>query len=253
MSLALLESPSQQSHRIIPAQDQDSWSEAQSRLTEYGSDIVIAKVGSLADNGGSDAAVGRQAHLGKLTMLDWKFNDIDDTMRRRTRNAALAGASIITVHASLPETALIKAVEGIDEALISRHDLERPWLVGVTVLTSIEEMECVSIFGDNRAAKVRQFSHLAAGVGLDGVVCSVFEAEDVKRNSATQNLKVIAGAIRPSYAIEADEQATVANPTQAIQAGVDLLVVGRPLIRAEQYGLTTRQALDHIADEIKAA
>jgi orotidine-5'-phosphate decarboxylase len=240
-------------HHLVAAQDHDEWGEAELGLLEYGDMIDLAKLNSLSLRVGFDEAIRRQEANSQRTMIDLKFNDIKDTMRRNTREATLAGASVITLHASASEAGLKEAVKGVEEALGLYPHRRRPWLVGVTVLTSFEETVAESIFGAGRLKKVKQFTHMSADAGLDGVVCSVSEAEQTRQDPYTEHLVQFIPAVRPSYAVN-NEQAMASTPAMAAKVGADFMIVGRPLIRARDYGLRDgRQAAEIIHHEYQEA
>lgn len=256
-SMAELEAPHE---RIIQAQDQDTWRQAAKALRVVGPHIGLAKYNSLALAHGPKQTVRDTRKMGSATMLDLKVHDIDDTVRRSVRELTAMGGSIITVHASNTAKALKEAVAGVDQALVNDPTLTRPWLAGVTVLTSIRDPKpgeldvvdtCESIYGANRATKVREFAHRIADAGFEAVVCSPQEAEMVKSDPATAHMKAIIPAIRPEYALTTpDEQATATTPRIAIEAGADMLVIGRPLINAHLYGLTGPEAAAIISGQI---
>lgn len=243
--------------RIIAALDHESWSEAELFLPEISALVGLSKINSVSLRIGLDQAIYRIRQLGQLTMVDYKFNDIAETMRRQTKQAASAGAAVITLHASAGEAGLKGAVKGVEEALKDPHSenvLFRPWLLGVTVLTSMDEMECNSVFNNYRRHAVRKFTHIAADSGLDGVVCSASEAEALNNDPVTEHLLTIVPAIRPEYAgRRKDEQVMIATPKEAIRSGADMLVIGRPLLHADQYGLSIQEAVEIIINDIKAA
>lgn len=252
MAVGSMDSITEPHERIIAALDYDTWEEAEESLGEYADVIGLAKVNSVADRIGMDAVIGRADALGALVMADYKLHDIADTMRRRSRELAAAGAAIITVHVSAGLDGLEAARAGVEEARDAPYS-RQPWLVGVTVLTSLDDDQSAEIFGMDREDQVMRFAHMAAEAGLDGLVCSPQEAGQVKDNLYTSHLKLVVPAIRPAYAIKPDEQVTAATPKQAIQAGADLLVIGRPLTQAAAYGLSGRQAAEAIAQEIAEA
>ncbi|HSX46431.1 MAG TPA: orotidine 5'-phosphate decarboxylase / HUMPS family protein, partial [Patescibacteria group bacterium] len=189
MPVLTLEQLPQPAQRIIPALDQDTWPEATASLLDIGNRISIGKVNSLADRH-MDLAVKKLAGLGLLTMLDFKTLDIDMTMRKRTRQQTLAGASLLTVHAQNTVNALKDAIKGAEDALVIDPKLVRPLILGVTVLTTINDKDrdkgnnpietCTSIYGASRMTKVRDFAYHAVDAGLDGLVCSPHEAEMLK-------------------------------------------------------------------------
>ena len=261
MPLHTLHAITEPHHRVVAALDQETWNEAVEAFRCIGDYVGLAKVNSVADRIGLDRAVRTIYGMGALTMVDYKYHDIDDTMRRRTREATLARGRIITIHASNTTKAMKMAVTGMEQALAEEPTLYRPWLLGVTVLTSISDKErdssgqpletCTSIYGADRMTKVRQFAHKAADAGLDGIVCSPQEAEMVKSDPYTEHLKVALAAIRPLFAAKTrDEQVTATTPRIAIETGADLLIIGRPLVNAAAYGLTGPEAAQTIAQEI---
>lgn len=256
-SMAELEHPH---HRIILAQDQDTWRQAMRALRVLGPVVGVAKYNSLAVAHGPKQTVRDTRRNGSASMLDLKVHDINDTNRRTVRELTTMGASIITVHASNSLEALKAAVAGVDEALEGDPSLTRPWLAGVTVLTSLRDPKpgevdsvetCESVYGADRKTKVRDFAHRAADAGLEAIVCSPQEAEMVKNDPVTTHLKAIVPAIRPEYSLTTpDEQATATTPRIAIEAGADMLVLGRPLIYAEKYGLSGPEAAAIVGEQI---
>jgi len=245
-----LQAPSQ---RIIAAQDYDSWDEAIAGLQDYGELIGAAKTNSLADLVGVPEVTETTRRYNLIPFIDYKLHDIDETMRKRARNLTLQGAGIITLHALADLNAMEAATQGVEEALSANPALERPLLLAVTVLTSHKEDRCVELFGHGRQVMVKRLAHMAVDVGIGGLVCSPQEAEMVSNDRQTQDMILVLPAIRPAYAVKPDEQATATTPKVAIEAGGDLLVVGRPLTEAGSYGLTGREAVEIIASEVAEA
>jgi len=235
---------------VVVAQDHDTWTEAEEGLHDYGSLLAVVKVNSLAIRFGAEDAVRRHSLHGLLTMHDAKYHDTDKTMRRSTREATLSGASIITVHASAGEEGLDAAISGVQDALKIRPDLPKPWLVGVTVLTSFDETVCESVFGEGRQTKVDEFVSWLSTRDIDGVVCSAHESARVKSKRNNSHLRVLTAAVRPEHDIEPDEQANAVTPRIAREEGADLYIVGRGIIRAKRFGLTGKEALIRVGEEI---
>lgn len=237
--------------RIVAALDYDDWPTAAQEMRKFGLSVGWGKVNSLADIGGPDHASYMIRSHGMKPMVDYKLHDIDETMRRRARNITLGGAAIITVHALADANGMAAAVKGIDEALEVNPSLARPALLAVTVLTSHQETRCELLFDAGRQAKVKQLSHIAMDVGLDGLVCAAAEAANLRNDSITKGAVIVVPAIRPEYATLVDEQfESRATPRQAREAGADLVVVGRPITQAGLYGLTTLDAIDFIAKDL---
>jgi len=123
----------------------------------------------------------------------------------------------------------------------------------VTVLTTFKEDECIELFGAGRKATVKKLAHMAVDSGVDGLVCSPREAEMLRNNRKTEDAVIVLPAVRPGYAINPDDQVNATTPRMAREAGGDLLVVGRPLTDAHEYGLTRTEALNIIVDEVSEA
>lgn len=159
--------------------------------------------------------------------LDLKFHDIPNTVRGAVRSACAPGVRMLSLHVSGGEAMCRAAVAGRDQAADFQGDacLPVPLLMGVTVLTSEG--------GDARAVRERvvQLALIAKRSGLDGVVCSGLEAEAVKRACGASFLCLCPG-IRFSGGAQ-DDQSRICSPGEAVRAGADFLVMGRPITRAD--------------------
>lgn len=175
--------------------------------------------------------------------LDLKFHDIPNTVAGAVAAAAkLPRVRMLTLHA-LGGSAMMRAArEAVGKAK------NRPKLLGVTILTSMDEatLERVGIAGSS-SERVVVLARLAQEAGLDGVVASGQEARAIRAACGTDFLIVVPG-VRPGSA-NANDQSRVATPTEAISAGANYLVVGRPVIEAEH----PREAALTIAREIASA
>jgi len=171
------------------------------------------------------ALVESIANLGFGVFLDLKFHDIPATVAGACRAAAELGAWMINVHASGGEAMMSAAREALDGRS------SRPLLVAVTVLTSMDEAGLGQI-GVARSVsdQVSLLAGLAKDSGLDGVVCSAQEAVRLKRECG-QGFLLVTPGIRPPGAMR-DDQQRVMTPAEALRAGSDYLVVGRPVTRA---------------------
>ena len=159
--------------------------------------------------------------------LDLKFHDIPNTVARAVRSAADLGVWMVDLHAS-------GGLRMMEEAkkILEPYGKDVPLLIGVTVLTSMEDLDLLQI-GINASPmeQVIRLAHLTQRAGLDGVVCSPQEVEILRRNCG-ENFLLVTPGIRPIGA-DFGDQRRVMTPAAAIRSGSDYLVIGRPITQAE--------------------
>ncbi|GHD61006.1 orotidine-5'-phosphate decarboxylase [Jeongeupia chitinilytica] len=156
--------------------------------------------------------------------LDLKFHDIPHTVAQACKAAARLGVWMVNVHASGGR----KMMETTREALEALP--QRPLLIAVTVLTSMDEVQLAELGLPSPATQVERLARLTRDCGLDGVVCSAQEAT-LLRNACGPTFKLVTPGIRPADA-SADDQHRIMTPDAAIRAGSDYLVIGRPITRS---------------------
>lgn len=172
--------------------------------------------------------------------LDLKFHDIPATVAGACRAAADLGVWMINVHAAGGERMLAAAREAVDKL----H--RRPLLVAVTVLTSLNDADLRRVGVEKPVTdQVLGLARLAAACGLDGVVCAAQEAARLKQELGRDFILVTPG-IRPAGSAR-DDQQRIMTPAEAIKAGSDYLVIGRPVTQA----VDPLQVLREINEEIK--
>jgi len=169
--------------------------------------------------------------VGEKVFLDLKFHDIPNTVKAAARQAAQLGASMFNVHASGGRRMLEAAVEGARSTRSSGRSTASPAVLAVTLLTSLESRDLteLGVTGIPEEAVVR-LARLAQQAGLQGVVASPREIEAIRRACGPKFLIVTPG-IRPAAAA-ANDQVRMATPEQAVRAGADFIVVGRPITGA---------------------
>lgn len=157
--------------------------------------------------------------------LDLKFHDIPNTVAAACRAAAQLGVWMINVHALGGRAMLEAARESLENMP------ERPKLIAVTLLTSLQDDELIEIgIAGSIQQSVSNLANLTQSCGLDGVVCSAREVSRLRRERGKDFLLVTPG-IRPEQT-ERDDQARIATPQEAIQNGSSYLVIGRPITQA---------------------
>ncbi|EGU45534.1 orotidine 5'-phosphate decarboxylase [Vibrio ichthyoenteri ATCC 700023] len=163
---------------------------------------------------------------GFSVFLDLKFHDIPNTCSKAVRAAAEMGVWMVNVHASGGERMMAASCE-----ILEPYGKDRPLLIGVTVLTSMEQSDLAGI-GLDMAPKdqVIRLARLTQSAGLDGVVCSAHESSMLKAELGKE-FKLITPGIRPAGSEQGDQR-RIMTPVEAIQAGSDYLVIGRPITQA---------------------
>ncbi|MEZ9356310.1 orotidine-5'-phosphate decarboxylase [Vibrio breoganii] len=169
----------------------------------------------------------KQLHQkGFSVFLDLKFHDIPNTCSKAVRAAAEMGVWMVNVHAGGGERMMTASRE-----ILEPYGKDRPLLIGVTVLTSMEQSDLAGIGLDVEPKdQVLRLAHLTKNSGLDGVVCSAQEASFLK-SELGKEFKLVTPGIRPAGAAVGDQK-RIMTPVDAIQAGSDYLVIGRPITQA---------------------
>ena len=208
--------------RLIVALDIPTIEEARALVGRLGDAVGFYKIGlELVMSGGLDLA-RELTRDHKQVFLDMKLLDIENTVERATRNAAATGATFLTVHAQDAKT-LRAAVAGRAGTNLK--------VLGVTVLTNLDASDIQEQgIGASPADLVARRARLARDAGCDGVVASGEEAGRV-RAIVGPHMAIVTPGIRLSGGAAGD-QARVATPEQAIAAGADYIVVGRPITAA---------------------
>ena len=181
------------------------------------------------------------AALGLPVFADVKFHDIPNTVAGAARAIASLGIVMFNIHASGGEAMMRAAVEAATKAS------PRPKVLGVTVLTSLEDTNLETIGQRPPAAdQVVRLARLAKSSGLDGVVCSPREIALV-RNACGPDFLIVVPGVRPRGADLVDQR-RVMTPGEAARAGADILVVGRPITGAADPAAAAKAIAAEIAE-----
>jgi orotidine-5'-phosphate decarboxylase len=236
---------------LIVALDFDSLSTALKFAKQVADLVGMFKIGNQLFTSAGPEAVRQVAQLGAGIFLDLKFHDIPNTVAGAVLGAAaMSGVQLVNVHA-LGGTAMMRAgAQAISAGVPMGAD--RPRLLAVTVLTSMDQksMREVGIGGPPKT-RVVKLARLARAAGVDGVVASVQEAKAIRKACGREFLIVTPGVRPKEKGAEAkkDDQARTATAREAIRAGADFIVVGRPILAAAD----PRAAAAEIVEEIAAA
>jgi orotidine-5'-phosphate decarboxylase len=179
---------------------------------------------------------------GMPVFLDLKFHDIPNTVAGAVKASLALSPCMVNVHACGGETMMRAAAQSAEAA-----GEGRPLLLGVTVLTSMDESDLQGIGVESSVPdQVLRLASLAQFSGMDGVVCSAREVEDLREHLGKE-FKLVVPGIRPQWA-SSDDQKRIVTPAAAIAIGADYLVIGRPITGAGD----PVEAADKIAAEIAA-
>jgi orotidine-5'-phosphate decarboxylase len=224
--------------RVIVALDLSDVEAAEKAVWALGDSINFYKIGYELVMAGGLALAEDLVQGGKKVFLDMKLHDIGNTVMHATRRAAKLGATFLTVHA-FPQT-MRAAVEGRGDS-----DLD---ILAVTVLTSWDDADLKDAgYAATVPELVARRAAQAEAIGIDGLVCSPAEAKELRQRLGAKMLLVTPG-IRPAGS-EKGDQKRVMTPSDAIKAGVDYMVIGRPILAAEN----PKAAADAIVAEIEQA
>ncbi|MCH8187775.1 MAG: orotidine-5'-phosphate decarboxylase [Proteobacteria bacterium] len=228
--------------RLIVALDVPSVDEALSIIGDLDGLVSFFKVGlHLQVRPGIEGLIESLGDAGKDIFLDYKLGDIGETMRGGVAGAAARRVRLLTIQGSgdLTEEHVVAALSGKADGL--------PGILRVTLLTSLGEADAQNAYGKSVQELVMERARQAKAWGCDGVIASGREAKAIKRELGPEFLVVTPG-IRPRDAAVGDQKRVV-TPGQAIEAGADYLVVGRPIVKSADR----RAAAQAIIEEMKAA
>jgi len=236
---------------LIVALDFDSLSSAIKFAKSVADLVGMFKIGNQLFMASGPAAVREVASLGPGIFLDLKFHDIPNTVAGAVlSSAAMTGVQLVNVHALGGSSMMKAAAQAISAGVPMGSD--RPRLLAVTILTSMDHktMREAGIGGPPKARAVK-LAQLAKKAGVDGVVASVQETRAIRKACGREFLIVTPGvrSKEKTANLKEDDQSRTATPAEAIRAGADFLVVGRPILTAAD----PRAATQAIVDEIAAA
>lgn len=179
--------------------------------------------------------------------LDLKFHDIPNTVAGAVRAAMISEPAMLTLHAS-GGPAMMEAAATVAAECAKEQGCTPPKLLGVTVLTSLDDSDLEAVGQKGPVAEqVMRLARLAQASGLDGVICSPHEVRALREACGSDFMLVVPG-IRPRWAMHGGDQKRVMTPAQAMAAGADLLVIGRPIVAAEDPGRAAERIAEEIAD-----
>jgi len=225
--------------RLIVALDVSSATEALKIVQALGPAVSTYKVGNQLFTAEGPGVVRELVGSGKKIFLDLKFHDIPNTVAGGVRSAAALGVCMLTVHAAGGSAMLRAAMDA------ARQAPKPPLVLAVTVLTSLSDADLqeTGVAGRTRDHAL-VLATLARNCGCDGIVASPHEARIIRQELGT-GFVIVTPGIRPAGSGKGD-QSRVNTPAEAIAAGADYLVVGRPITEADDPAQAARQIVNEI-------
>lgn len=233
------------SNKLIVALDKATLGETESLIKELQGVVSYFKVGFELFTAHGWKAVELVQKSGAKVFLDMKYHDIPNTVAKAMRVVADHGVDMVNLHASGGFQMMRSAADALKEK--EAEGKKKPLLIAVTVLTSLSQKEVQEDLGIDRPVRehVLHLSKLAARAGLDGVVCSPEEIEDLRTNHS-DNFCIVTPGIRPAGSAAGD-QTRICTPEEACRRGSSYLVIGRPITGAEDPGNAARTILQQMA------
>ena len=219
---------------IICALDTTDVAQADTLIQELRGSIGAIKLGLEFFTANGAQGVQKLAQHSMPVFLDLKFHDIPNTVAKAIKATAGINTFMMTVHTSGGRAMLQAAIDAsMQVAYVTGK--ERPLIIGVTVLTSMDQAD-INMVGirDNINDQVARLADLAQSCRLDGVVCSPYEIAALRRQCGDEFVLVVPG-IRPQGSKQGDQK-RIMTPREAITKGADYLVIGRPITTAPSPG-----------------
>ena len=226
---------------IIIALDIPSADMVKPTVAKLPKEISFFKVGLQLFIAEGEAALAWLAENEKNIFLDLKLHDIPKTVANAVQSAGKFPVKLLTVHACGGSAMLKAAAEAAAEL-----GENRPQVIAVTTLTSLNQQDLTDI-GVTRQLKDNslKLAELALKSGIDGLVCSPLETAEFRKEFGDKPIIVTPG-VRPAGSDVADQK-RIATPADAVRAGANYLVIGRPILQASDPEAAARQILAEIA------
>ena len=221
--------------RIIVAIDTYDLEEANAILDQLNPNLCKIKIGSVVFNSLGKSFLQEVSSRGFKIFLDLKLHDIPNTVYEAILGFHDCSIDMLTVHLSGGE-------EMLKKAMLAGKSINAK-VIGVSILTSLEESDTLSLFDNKLDHQIRNLFEIAVKANLDGVVCSPHELEMCNTILNSDSIKITPG-IR-DVKVE-DDQARTMNAKEAIEQGATFLVIGRPITQAQDISTTLKTFSDSI-------
>ncbi len=231
--------------RLVVALDVETAAHALALVERLRGLAGMFKIGKQLFTAAGPDIVRRITALGEQVFLDLKFHDIPNTVAKAGVEAARLGVRIFNLHALGGSEMMRATVEAVDEAA-AREGWRRPLILGVTILTSHNQASLAEIGMDRTVEEqVIRLARLCEASGLNGVVASPHEIAPIRSAVIERDFVILTPGVRPQGAARHD-QSRVMTPGEAVRAGADYLVIGRPITEAEDAARAAQKIIEEI-------
>jgi orotidine-5'-phosphate decarboxylase len=213
--------------RIIVAIDTFDFEKANAILEQLNPDLCLIKIGSVVFNALGKSFLKHASSQGFKIFLDLKLHDIPNTVHETITGFNDCKIDMLTVHLSGGE-------EMIRKAMLAGKSINTK-VIGVSMLTSLEEEDSLTLFGNKLEDQISNLFKIAVKVNIDGIVCSPHELEIANKILGSHLIKITPG-IR-DIKVE-DDQARTMSAKEAIERGSSFLVIGRPITQSKDISQT---------------
>ena len=227
--------------RLVLALDVDSIDDVERLVTMLKDYVGFFKVGPQLFTSCAYDAIDTIKRLGGEVYFDGKFHDIPNTVAKASSNLVKRGVSFFNAHLAGGSKMLTSMVKVAKETA-KKYQQPIPTILGVTLLSSFGQM--------NIDEYVSHLTYLAKESKIDGVIASASEARRI-RQEFDEEFIILCPAIRPTWSV-VNDQIRVVTPADAIKAGVDFMVVGRPITSADDPVVAANMILDEIDEAMKS-
>jgi orotidine-5'-phosphate decarboxylase len=233
--------------RIITALDVSDYQQATALVHSLKDDVGYFKVGMELYYSVGPRVIEMIRGEGCKVFLDLKLHDIPNTVAQAAKALAKTGVDMMNVHVSGGREMMKKTVE----AVRSQTDAPQPLLIGVTILTSLDQQAVTDELGMSRSVgeQVKHWALMAKECGLDGVVASPQELGLIRSACGPDFVTVIPG-VRPAWS-EKNDQKRIMTPAEAIKAGATYLVIGRPITKADDPKHAALKIINEIEEALR--
>ncbi len=243
-NLQLVRSPGSIRERLILALDVDDLERVKESVRLLASEVGMFKVGKQLFTHAGPQAVKLIQDIGGEVFLDLKFHDIPTTVAKAAIEATRLGVKMFNVHASGSLEMMRLTVREVSR-VCRQENLRKPIMLAVTVLTSLNKSDLEKVGVDGEVAdQVIRLALLTKEAGMDGVVASPQEVAPI-RTACGRRFIIVSPGVRPQRG-KRNDQRRVMTPEEAIHAGVDYIVVGRPIMEAKDPLSAVREIISEM-------